>query len=89
MSAGKVLVEFVNTCPHCAGFERDVREVAAQYGDGVDVRVYVAGKDVDYLRRYGMVSRGTLFIDSVDRYEEPSRGLIERVIAEAVSRAGS
>lgn len=88
MSTNKVLVEFINTCPHCAGFERDVRDVGALYPDMVDVRIYVAGKDVEYLRRYGMISRGTLIINGTDRYEEPGRALIERVVAEAVAGAG-
>jgi hypothetical protein len=85
----RALVEFINTCPHCAGFERDVREVAATYPDRVDVHIHVAGRDVDYIRRYGVVSRGTLIINGTDRYEEPSRSLIERVVAEAVAEAGA
>ncbi|MDO8949997.1 MAG: thioredoxin-like (seleno)protein SaoT [Actinomycetota bacterium] len=83
----KVLLEFVNTCPHCAGHERDVRDVAAQYGDAVETRFYVAGKDFDYVRRYGVITRGTLIVNETVRYEEPSRGVIERAVAEAMAEA--
>jgi hypothetical protein len=82
--AKKVLVEFVNTCPHCAGYERDVRNVAARFGEGVALHVYTAGKDFDYVRRYGVITRGTLIVDGVKRFEEPTRTTIERAIAEAV-----
>jgi hypothetical protein len=82
--AGRVLVEFVNTCPHCAGYERDVRNAAARFGEDVELHVYAAGKDFDYVRRYGVITRGTLIVDGVRRFEEPTRATIERAIAEAV-----
>jgi hypothetical protein len=48
------------------------------------VKIYHAGKDFDYLSKYGPVSRGTLIIDGRKKYDNLSSDLIERVIIEAV-----
>ena len=45
----KVKVEFINTCPCCVGYEEYIKEVAARYPDEVEVKIYHAGKDFDYL----------------------------------------
>ena len=80
----KVKVEFINTCPCCDEFGENIKEIAARYGDEVDVSIYYAGRDFDYLKKYGMISRGTLIINSSKKYENLSKGLIERVIREAM-----
>lgn len=85
----KVTVEFINTCPHCAGYEEAVRTVAGRFGDDVEVKIYHTGKDFDYLRKYGPVSKGTLVIDGRKKYDNLSNDLIERVIVEAVGAAAS
>jgi hypothetical protein len=51
----------------------------------VSVQFYHAGKDFGYLRKYGPVSKGTLIIDGRKKYDNLSKTLIERVIAEAVA----
>ncbi len=81
----RVTVEFINTCPHCAGYEETVKAVADRFGDDVEVRIYHAGRDFDYLRKYGPVSKGTLIIDGHKKYDNLTSELIERVIIEAVS----
>ncbi len=81
----KVTVEFINTCPSCAGYEEAVRSAAGRFGDAVDVKIYHAGKDFDYLRKYGPVSKGTLIIDGRKKYDNLSNDLIRQVIFEAVS----
>ena len=85
----RVQIEFINTCPSCDGHERVVREVAAKHGNAVDCRVYRAGKDFEYLARYGPLTRGTLIIDGRTRIEDLSRSVIEAAIDRAVERAGS
>ena len=85
----RTLIEFINTCPSCDGHERTVREICARYGDAVDCRVFRAGKDFDYIPKYGPLTRGTLIIDGCTRLEDLSRAAIEAAISGAVSRAGS
>ena len=77
-------MEFINTCPSCAGYEETVRSAASQFGDVVEVKIYQAGKDLAYLRKYGPVSKGTLIIDGRKKYDHLSNDLIRRVIFEAV-----
>jgi len=61
-----------------------IKQAAVKYGDAVAVTIYYAGKDMDYLRKYGMVTRGTMIINSRKKYDILSREVIEKVIEEAV-----
>jgi len=61
-----------------------IKQAAAKYGDTVAVTIYYAGKDMDYLRKYGMVTRGTMIINSRKKYDILSRAVIEKAIEEAV-----
>lgn len=79
----KILVEFINTCPCCDAHARTVEEVAAQYPDTFEVRIYRAGKDVGYLRKYGMITKGTLIVDGRTRIDVLSREAIAEVLARA------
>jgi hypothetical protein len=81
----KVTVEFISTCPSCVGYEDAVRFAAALFEEAVDVKIYHAGKDFDYLRKYGPVSKGTLIIDGRKKYDNLSNDLIRQAIFEAVS----
>lgn len=81
----KVKIEFINTCAHCAETGRIIQETAAAYGDDVDFKQYVAGKDFDYLKKYGMISKGTMIIDGKTKYDNLSKEIIERAIKEAVN----
>ena len=81
----KVIVEFISTCPDCTGYEDAVRLAASKFEEVVDVKIYHAGKDIDYLRKYGSVSKGTLIIDGRKKYDNLSNNLIRQAIFEAVN----
>ena len=83
-----VLLEFINTCPCCDDYVRIVRSVAAPYGDAVSVKIYYAGKDFEYLRKYGPINKGTLIINGKKRFDVLSRDIITRAVEDAV-RSGS
>lgn len=53
------------------------------------MKIYHAGKDFGYLRKYGPVSRGTLIINGRQKYDNLGNDLIKRVIVEAVSAQGN
>ncbi len=80
----RVKVEFINTCAHCAAHEQAIKKAAARYGDDVEVRFYYAGKDFDYLNKYGMITRGTMIINERKKFENLSRRIIEKAIEEAM-----
>lgn len=81
---GKVKVEFINTCSCCASYEEDIKRAAGQYGDQVEVKIYRAGRDFDYLKKYGMISRGTMIINEKKKYDSLNKEVIEKAIQAAV-----
>lgn len=84
----KVQVEFINTCPCCDEYGRIIQSIASRHGDQIELKFYLAGKDFDYLKKYGPVTRGTLIINGKKRLDTLSREIIERAIAEAVGSDG-
>ena len=80
----KVLVEFINTCPTCDGYSSFLNELQKQYNDQIEVKLYYAGKDFDYLEKYGMVDRGTLIINGKDNYDDVSKNSINTETKTAV-----
>ena len=82
---GKVLVEFINTCPCCNAYGSLLQELQKKHPQHIELRLYSAGKDMDYLAKYGMVTRGTLIINGKDKYEEGFFN--KKVITEAVENA--
>lgn len=79
----KVTVAFINTCPCCDKYGRFIHEAASRHGDAVEVTIYHAGKDFDYVRKYGPVTKGTLFVNG-RKYDLLSKEVIERAISQAV-----
>ena len=85
----KILVEFINTCPTCDGYSSYLKELQEVYKDKIEVKLYYAGKDFDYLAKYGMVDRGTLIINEKNRYDVLSKKLIEQEIKKAIEEKNS
>ncbi|MEN6326710.1 MAG: thioredoxin-like (seleno)protein SaoT [Syntrophomonas sp.] len=84
----KVKVEFINTCSCCASYEDMIRQVASKLDDAVEVKIYEVGKDIDYIKKYGMITKGTMIINEKKRYEYLDRGVIEKAIRDAVQEQG-
>lgn len=85
----KVQVEFINTCHCCDEYGSIIRSAASRYGDSVEVKIYYAGKDFDYVRKYGPITKGTMIIDGKKRFDTLSKSLVENAIAEAVRSRGN
>ncbi|MGB3226280.1 MAG: thioredoxin-like (seleno)protein SaoT, partial [Desulforhopalus sp.] len=80
----KVQVEFINTCACCDEHGENIRNIASRFGDKVDVSIYYAGKDFGYLKKYGMVTKGTMIINGTKKYENLSKETIEKAISQAL-----
>lgn len=80
----KVKVEFINTCACCDEHGETIKSVAADLGEAVDVSIYFAGRDFDYLKKYGMISKGTMIINGKKKYENLSKDIIRKAITEAL-----
>ena len=40
-----------------------VRKLGEKYKDKLDVKLYQAGKDFSYIKKYGIITKGTLIIN--------------------------
>lgn len=83
----KVKVEFINTCPCCDGYGDFLREMSKKYPEKIHLKIYYAGKDFDYIPKYGQISRGTLIIQEKQYYDELSRRIIEKAVLEAIGES--
>ncbi len=83
----KIKVEFINTCPCCDGYGEVLRDLAAKHPEEIDLKIYYAGKDFDYLPKYGPISRGTLIINERERFDNLTRRIIEGAVNSALEAA--
>ena len=60
-------------------------DAAGKFKDKVEVKIYYAGKDFDYIKKYGVIFRGTLIINEKIKIERLSKDVIEKAIADAVA----
>lgn len=81
----KVLVEFINTCPCCDEHGTHIKSIAGRFGDEVEVAIYYAGKDFGYLKKYGMIAKGTMIVSGKKRYDNLTKEVIEKAIDEAMT----
>ncbi|MDF9408736.1 MAG: hypothetical protein A4E52_02092 [Pelotomaculum sp. PtaB.Bin013] len=80
----KVQVEFINTCASCAEHEVNIKNAVEKYGDDVELKIYHAGKDVGYLKKYGMIFKGTMIINGRQKIDNLTKKNIEEAIDAAV-----
>ena len=50
----------------------------------MEVKIYYAGKDFDYVKKYGVIFKGTLIINEETKIERLSKSRIEEAIEKAV-----
>lgn len=81
----KIHVEFINTCPCCDEHGANIKNIASRFGDQVEVSLYYAGKDFGYLKKYGMISKGTMIVNGKKRYDNLTKEVIEKAITEAMA----
>ncbi|OLS02700.1 hypothetical protein TICRE_13450 [Tissierella creatinophila DSM 6911] len=48
------------------------------------MKIYYAGKDFDYIKKYGVIFKGTLIINGKKKIDRISKDIIEKEIKEAV-----
>ena len=81
----KVLVEFINTWPTCDEHGMLIKKLGEIYKEKLDIKLYQVGKDFSYLKKYGIITKGTMIINQRKKYDRLSRDVIEKVIKEAIS----
>ncbi len=48
------------------------------------MKIYYAGKDFDYIKKYGVIFKGTMIINGKKKIDRISKDIIEKEIKEAV-----
>lgn len=81
----KVLVEFINTWPTCDEHGMLIRKIGELYKEKIDIKLYQAGKDFTYLKKYGIITKGTMIINQRKKYDRLSKDIIEKAITDAIN----
>ncbi|MGN0837490.1 MAG: thioredoxin-like (seleno)protein SaoT [Pyramidobacter sp.] len=75
-------IEFITACSCCAVFADFVKSLAPEY-PGVEVKLYEAGKDTDYIPKYGAVTKSVLIVNESRAVTELSKSSIREAFESA------
>lgn len=62
-----------------------IRKLGELYKEKIDIKLYQAGKDFTYLKKYGIITKGTMIINQRKKYDRLSKDVIEKAIIEAIN----
>ena len=62
-----------------------IKKLGQQFKDKLDIKLYQAGKDFSYIKKYGIITKGTMIINQRKKYDRLSKDVIEKVIMEVVN----
>lgn len=80
-----VFVEFINACAWCNKYEGFVKALSDKF-ENVKVKVYNVGKDFDYIKKYGMITKSTVIINEKVRINDLSEKNILNAVKEEVEK---
>ena len=79
-------IEFILACPCCNSLAEYVKELAPSYPN-VETRVYEAGKDVEYVQKYGVMTSSILIINESEAVTEHSKAAVLEAFEKAAASA--
>ena len=62
-----------------------LERLGQKYPDKLEVKIYSAGKDFSYIKKYGMIIKGTLIINQKKKYDNLNKGIITQIIESVVN----
>lgn len=62
-----------------------IRKLGELYKEKIDIKLYQAGKDFTYLKKYGIITKGTMIINQRKKYDRLSKDVIEKAITDAIN----
>ncbi|MBC6003861.1 hypothetical protein H8697_05385 [[Eubacterium] tenue] len=62
-----------------------IKKIGEKYKDKLDIKLYQAGKDFSYIKKYGIITKGTLIINQRKKYDRLSKDTIEKAIIQAIN----
>ena len=61
-----------------------MQAAATKYDGKVETKIYYAGKDMEYIKKYGLIFSATMIINEKKKITRISNKVIEKEIAQAV-----
>lgn len=77
----KNLIEFINVCAWCDRYGGLVKALGEEYSDKINIKIYKAGKDFEYIRKYGMVSKSMIVINEKEKISTLDEKSIRNIFA--------
>ncbi len=62
-----------------------IRKLGELYKEKIDIKLYQAGKDFTYLKKYGIITKGTMIINQRKKYDRLSKDIIEKAITDSIN----
>ena len=75
----KKLIEFINVCAWCDKYGGLVKALGEEYSDKITVKIYKAGKDFDYIKKYGMVTKSMIVINEKEKFSTLDEKIIKNI----------
>lgn len=66
-----------------------MQAAAAKYDGKVEAKIYYAGKNMEYVQKYGLIFAATMIINEKKKITRISNKIIEKEIAQAVKELES
>lgn len=64
-----------------------IKKISEKYTNKLEVKLYQAGKDFSYVKKYGIITKGTLIINQKKKYDRLNKDTIEKAIVEAINNS--
>ena len=81
----KILIEFINVCAWCDRYGSLVKALGEKHKGKICVKIYKAGKDFEYIKKYGMVSKSMIVINEKEKVSTLDEKIIKNLFIKAVN----
>jgi len=80
-------LEFIEACSCCNVYGEFIQTLAPRYEGRVEVRVYKAGTDTDYIAKYGNMTKSVLIINEKKAITKLNKTVLREAFEEAIRSA--
>ncbi|MDY4194145.1 MAG: thioredoxin-like (seleno)protein SaoT [Bariatricus sp.] len=80
----KPCIEYISACARCEVFGDLVQVLEKEYEGRVNVKIYRAGKDFDYIKKYGATTKSMLIINEKKAITKLTKPAVRQAFEEAL-----
>ena len=80
----KPCIEYISACAWCEVFGDLVQVLGEEYKGKVNVKIYRAGTDFDYIKKYGAVTKSILIINEKKAVTKLTKPAVRKAFEEAL-----